>query len=119
MTYRCDNCNSKNDPCDCDDNIHKIENYDLLEQQIDQLQEDKKKLEYQLDLKLYSRRKLKSDNKKLIEALEFYADSVNWQKGLECYECITDEDVSAVKETNGLYSVGGKLARKVLKEIKR
>lgn len=67
--------------------------------------------------------KLKEENKKLRDALEFYADHQNWwhdspsdfgygSKGLII--CIDQaEDIDSLREV----SVGGKLARQVLKEV--
>ena len=51
--------------------------------------------------------KLKSENKKLRECVEFYADTNNWS-----YQQIIDD----ISEVNGSLE-GGKLARKTLKEI--
>jgi hypothetical protein len=49
--------------------------------------------------------------KKLREALEFYANTNNWKSGFSL-----KVDDTKLTETNGLRR-GGKLARKVLKEI--
>ena len=48
--------------------------------------------------------KLKEENKKLVEALKFYANRINW----------SFDDVSSESVHNGN---GGKLARQILKDI--
>ena len=65
--------------------------------------------------------KLKEENKKLVEALKFYADTNNW----DAAEGVHDSVISGVITGADHYepwgeagiAVGGKLARQVLKEV--
>lgn len=60
--------------------------------------------------------KLKEQNKKLVEALKFYASEDNWESyGFTNKNVIRLIDIEILNEEG--HSMGGKLARQVLKEI--
>lgn len=66
---------------------------------------------------------LQEQNKKLVEALRFYASRENWFpvpniQGLELIVDHSDEELIKLGENESVYS-GGKLARAVLKEVEK
>jgi hypothetical protein len=64
--------------------------------------------------------KLKSDNAKLIEALEFYAKPSNYgiNKPSECTSIDPSDHDELFSQEIGITLRGGKRARQVLKEVK-
>lgn len=63
--------------------------------------------------------KLKEENKKLVEALKFYASQANWMGWHRDVDTIRSSDCEPAKAIEDDFDIrlGGKLARQVLKEI--
>lgn len=112
MTYRCDVCNSKNDPCECEE----------LKEQTESVEMENDGLKLQNERLVEAYEEIKNKNKILRDALEFYASQYNWgltqnASGHNVSLILNDSDMVPNSIVEYLIPCGGKRAREVLSKV--